>query len=334
MAEAERRGVKVLLTLGQTPAWAAREPTADSAYGSGASSAPRRLEDWGHYVGTLARRYRGRVQAWEVWNEANVQHFYSGDYTTLAELERVAAAELHAVDPANVLLTPSFQGGAFGQLDKYLAAGGGRHADAVSYHFYAVQGEPEDLPARIQRVREVMANHGLGDKPLWNTEVGWLIPNADGGFGDSFKPNWRAWRKTGREEAAGFVLRTFLLSLDGGIRHVFWYAWDNRAMGLAEDRGRAPKPAAQGYARARQWLVGGVFKGCGRDPGESGKPPVWRCLIERDGRTDAIVWSQAPQRLHLGAEAAGLRVQGLLEAVERPAGPTLDIGPLPVRLRR
>lgn len=332
--EANRRGVKVLLTLGQTPQWAAAQPDAESPYGPGASSAPRSLDDWQAYVETLARRYKGRVHAWEVWNEINVKHFWTGEPARMAELERSAAAVLKRIDPASVVLSPSVQGGAFRQLDAYFQAGGGQAADVISYHFYASTERPEVLPERIARVREIMARHGLASKPLWNTEIGWLIPNSDGGYGKQQRPVWSTWYKPDAIEAAGFVARSYLLSLNGGIHHVFWYAWDNGAMGLAEQQGTRPKPAAEGYARLRDWLVGASFEGCSRDGGGLFNAPMWTCKLQRGGRPEWIVWSESARSFEPSPRWRVRRVQGLLEATEASAGKSLMIGPVPMRLSR
>ncbi|MHB1214954.1 MAG: beta-galactosidase [Thiobacillus sp.] len=331
--DAQKRGVKVLLTLGQTPKWAASRPDADSPYGAGASSDPRSMDDWRNYVETLATRYKGRIQAWEIWNEANVKHFYSGDYARLAEMERIAAEVLKSVDPANIVLTPSVQGGAFRQLDDYFKAGGGQYADAISYHFYALTEAPEILPERIRKVREVMVRHGLGNKPLWNTEIGWLIPNSDGGFGGNFKPAWHSWRKTETLEAAGFVVRSYLLCLNGGIRHVFWYSWDSSAMGLAESKGRIPKPAARGFARAREWLVGASFSGCSTSGGFwSGD--IWSCELERDGKKQWVVWSDAERKFSIPPEWKVVTMQGLFDPAPGAIVGGPSIGPLPVLFSR
>lgn len=283
--ESQRRSVKVLMTLGQPPQWAAQRPDAQSPYGDGASSEPRSVDDWRNYVTTLVRRYKGRIHAYEVWNEVNVKHFWVGDFSRLAELERVATDSVKATDPSAIVLTASVQGGAFRALEAYFKAGGGQFADGISYHFYAPTEEPEALQERIRRVREIMGRYGLASKPLWNTEFGWLIPNRDGGYGPKPKSVTKTWRKTDRLQAAAFVMRANLHALNGGIRHNFWYAWDNVAMGLAEDQGRVLKPSATAYARSREWLVGADFRGC------SESENVWRCELVRDGTKQWIVWA-------------------------------------------
>ncbi len=326
--EAQRRGVKVLLTLGQSPQWAALRPDAPSPYGAGASSEPRSMADWRNYVSTLAQRYKGRIHAYELWNEVNLQQFWAGDYATLAELERVTVDAVKTADPSATVLSASVQGGAFRQLEAYFQAGGGKYADGIGYHFYAPTEEPEVLRERIKRVREIMSRYGLAAKPLWNTEFGWLIPNRDGGLGKNPRPVWKTWRKTGSLEAAGFVLRAYLQALNGGVSHSFWYAWDNGAMGLTEDRGATQKPAAIGFARTREWLIGSNFTGCTEEAG------VWQCTIERDGRKQWIVWSSVDRGFDPPADWKVRSVQGLLEQTPRTLVGQVTIGPLPTLLSR
>lgn len=324
---AENNQVSILLTLGQTPAWAALNPQAPSPYAAGASSPPRNLEDWRNYVIALAKRYKGRIRYWEVWNEINVRHFWSGDYALMTRMEQIAAKVLKSVDPDNFILSPSIQGGAYNQLDKYFAAGGGRFADGVSYHFYAPKDDPEILTERIQHVRMVMARHGIENKPLWNTEMGWLIANRDGGFGHKQRPAWKDWRKVGYEEAAGFVMRAYLINLANGIDRIFWYAWNNKAMGLAEDRGRILKPGALGYAQLFTWLEGASLTEC-RKSGD-----VWIAKLQRDNHFQFILWSSSGCKFRIPDEWHAdrlMRKNGQTSVLD--ATTALLIGPEPVLL--
>ena len=282
----EANGVKILLTLGQTPAWAAADPSSASPYAPGASSPPRNLDDWRDYVMKLAIRYKGRIRHWDVWNEINVRHFWSGDFATMVRMEQIATTVLKGVDPDNFVLTPSIQGGAYGMLAKYFKAGGGRYADGVSYHFYAPKDEPEAVAERITNVWKVMQRCGLGHKPLWNTEMGWLLANSDGSLGRRQRPAWRNWRKVGYNEAAGFVMRAYIVNMANGIENIFWYAWNNSAMGLAEKRGKIPKPAAEGYTHTVAWLKDAILLDMIEHQG------VWQCHLQREGQVQYIVWSQ------------------------------------------
>jgi hypothetical protein len=325
--EAGKRGVKVLLTLGQPPQWASLRPDAHSPYGPGASSAPRSIDEWKNYITTLVERYKGRIHAYEVWNEVNVRHFWVGDYSTLAKLEMVTVEVVKKIDPSATVLSASIQGGAFRELEAYFKAGGGRYADAISYHFYAPTEEPEELQERIRMVRAIMIRYGFGEKKLWNTEFGWLIPNSDGGYGPKPKPVTKNWVKTARLEAAGFVVRAYLHALNGGIRHSFWYAWDNASMGLSEDKGSRPKPAAVGFEKAREWLIGADFRGCVESA------HVWRCELLRDGKQQWIVWSSKGKRFQLPLDWPVSRIVSMFDDEMQISAGSLETSFLPVLLK-
>ena len=69
--EAGRRGIKVLVTLWWTPAWANG--------GAGRSAPPHSAQDYADFARWASGYFRGRVQAWEVWNEPDPsQSFWTG----------------------------------------------------------------------------------------------------------------------------------------------------------------------------------------------------------------------------------------------------------------
>lgn len=323
---AARHNVNVILTLGQTPTWASSDPSASSPYCNGCSSEPKSLDDWRAYVETLGKRYRGRIHVWEVWNEINVPQFWRGSVEKMVEMERIAASVLKEIDPQNFVLTPSVQGGAFKRLSAYFDAGGGRHSDGIAYHFYAVTEEPEALIERVRQVRAVMTRHGLDTKPIWNTEIGWLIPNSDGGFGRRIKPNWSNWRRTGWEEAAGFVMRSFLLLLSNNVPVNVWYAWDDGALGLSENHGSTLKPAAHAYLRAQEWLIGTRIQNCAQIR------EVWQCTAEKSGTLVHFVWARSPREFKVPEDWNVRRLSEIMGGADRPASESISVGPLPLML--
>jgi hypothetical protein len=288
VATSEAANVSVLLTLGQTPSWAASDQTVAGAYAPGASSPPLRMADWDLYVRTLADRYKGRITRWEIWNEVNEPQFYSGSIQTLVDLTCHAARILKEVDNKNVVISPSIVGGGYGKLEAFFQAGGGSCVDVIGYHFYAAAGEPEDMLPIVHRVRALMTQYGQGSKSLWNTETGWLIANSDGGFGGLTVPS--SWRRTQGDEAAGIVLRALALMMNEGLGAFYWYAWDDASMGLTErdlvnDSRRIDKPAAIAYQRAVEWFVGAYPQGC------TTAGTITDCGFTVDGAILHLVWS-------------------------------------------
>src|SRR5437899_7225230 len=85
---AESHSVEILLPLGLTPAWASSRPKEKSGYEPGNAAEPRNISDWSEYVREVATRYKGRIHAYEIWNEPNLSDFFSGRPDTMLELAR------------------------------------------------------------------------------------------------------------------------------------------------------------------------------------------------------------------------------------------------------
>lgn len=324
---AENARVEILLPLAYAPAWASARPTEPGPYGPGTAAEPANLEDWRNYVRTVASRYRGRIRHFELWNEVNVRQHFSGSLDRLLEMEREAARVLKEVDPANLLISPSFVGeGRHREFDAYLAKGGGRAADIIGWHFYLVNFPPEELADRMIRpVREVMARHGLGNKPLWNTETGYRIENADGSA-ESFHVD-RNWKMRNSAEAAAFVARALVLNWANGVERVYWYAWDNQNLGLIEPTTKVLKASARAYGATARWLVGARLSECVREAGGT-----WRCTLTRDpNRRAYLLWREDGESAYaLPAEWNVQEVEPLLGSPAATKGATVTLGPLPV----
>ena len=84
--DASRQNVKLLLSVVSSPAWA------------GGPGMPRRenFRDFADFMGQMAARYRGRVQAYQIWNEQNRACENGGDCATDGGRGgRVASAEYY-----------------------------------------------------------------------------------------------------------------------------------------------------------------------------------------------------------------------------------------------
>lgn len=174
-----------------------------------------------------------------------------------------------------------------------------------------------------------MTRHEVS-RPLWSTEAGWVIENREQkadptsvGFSADIEPVPSAL-------AAAYTARFLILAWAAGVERNYWYAWDNKAMGLIEPRSRSPKPAAQAYAMTVGWLSGTAVESC-----DTGNDGVWICTIVRPGGGVArIVWRPTGNlRWALPSAwntvyAAGL--DGAEVPLARPA--FVDIGPRPVLL--
>lgn len=168
LATAARLGVSVYVTAAYTPAWA-------SGVTGRRTAAPREGQDFVRFVRTLLRRYPGRIHAMGVWNEPNLQEFYSG--TRAFYFDSLLAPGLQAIReeaPQVVTCGPDLSSsrGVKDWLGAALEAAGSL-LDVVSHHQYDGGDTPGGRAKAIDDLHAFLGGRGFGDRPLWITETGW-----------------------------------------------------------------------------------------------------------------------------------------------------------------
>lgn len=331
VAIAKLTGVEILLPFALTPAWASARPRETSPYGPGNAAEPYNLDDWRNYVRTVATRYKGRIQHYELWNEPNIQGFFSGSPEMLAKLAEETYRILKKIDPANRLAAPAVVGGKehLLWLDRYLAAGGGKFMDALSHHFYVAQTHPEAMLPMVEQVRKIANKHGLSSMPLWNTEAGWWIDHSDGTV--TTEQMVPGWKKLNAADAAAYVSRALILGWAAGLARYYWFAWDNYSMGMIEPTTKAMKPAGLAYARTVEWLQDSIMTGC------EVSNDVWVCTLKRlDGSKTRLVWlEEGSIRAWIVPRDWGVTQMETLDGIlQKPEGSQIrvQLGQAPIRL--
>jgi hypothetical protein len=294
VALAEQHHVEVMLTLGLTPQWISSRPEERSNYGRGNAAMPRETNAWRDYVRAVAERYKGKIQAYELWNEPTTvsKGQFSGSAQQMVQLSREAYQTLKQVDPSIIVVSPSTTGASGMEwLDQYLKAGGGKYADVIGDHLYTTPHPPEEIVTLAQQVERIMQKDGVGDKPLWDTETGYAIQNKQSivravpgsGLFSAVLPE---------DEAAAYVARMYILAWSAGISRLYWYAWDNWDMGLVDRDGKTLKSPAIAYGQVEGWLVGATMTSCGSNAAET-----WICTITRPGGYHGwIMWNPTATR--------------------------------------
>ncbi|WP_288515342.1 beta-galactosidase [uncultured Victivallis sp.] len=140
-----------------------------------ATPAWRHPDAWGGYVRRIVSRYAKDLRYWEVWNEQNGSGFWrdrpsGANYVPL--LKR-AYEEIKKIDPELTVLYGGTAGVPLGYIEDSLKAGAGAYFDVMNIHPYHWQGVPELMIAEFRDLGALMKKYGVGDKPLWITEVGW-----------------------------------------------------------------------------------------------------------------------------------------------------------------
>lgn len=106
--------LQVLFTLGQTPRWASYKPNEPSVYGPGRGSPPKSISDWSAFVAAMARRYRGRIHAYEArcCAEAAVLAFRAAAPGMCMIWQRESLAQVNAVSLESQAMATNWLDGA------------------------------------------------------------------------------------------------------------------------------------------------------------------------------------------------------------------------------
>jgi hypothetical protein len=197
VAIANGAGKKLLFSVVTTPSWARARTEGEGP--------PDNPETLGNFVGAIAQRYCGKVQAIEVWNEQNLlTEWNTGRGINAKEymdLLRVAYGRIKAACPGMIVVsgapTPTGLSDGYTALDdvEYLRRmynnGLKNYCDAVGVHPSGFDN-PADADWRtwkdssgfnghrsfffsntIKAYHDVMVQNGDGNKRLWATEFGW-----------------------------------------------------------------------------------------------------------------------------------------------------------------
>jgi hypothetical protein len=205
--ETSKANVNILFTVVAAPEWSRPANTDKSVPGP-----PADPNDMANFVRLLTERYKGRVQAIEVWNEQNLWYEWGGvgkmNAKEYVDLLRPVHAAIKSVDPSVIVvagaLTPAGDvADAAGVraiddrrfLREMYAAGVKDVSDAIGYHGNAYNNPPGDDPAKnttdttnykgnwsfyfrnYEQYREIMVAAGDSAKQLWFTEFGWASAN-------------------------------------------------------------------------------------------------------------------------------------------------------------
>jgi hypothetical protein len=110
-------------------------------------------------------------------------------------------------------------------LKEFITAGGGNCLDALGYNALGFRANYDAAPdvnggtpdtdcanglcfRSVEKAHEIMQSNGLGDKPVWATEVGWLTPPPDACLTD---PRWpsRIWQIVTPQKQADNLVGAF-----------------------------------------------------------------------------------------------------------------------------
>ena len=185
---AEYYGLDVVARIDQHPHWASEAPLDLNA-------PPDQMADYSRFVSDVARRFRGRIKGYVIWNEPNLSFEWGGRVPDPAGYTAMLCEAYRAIksaDPDALVvsagLAPTNQDDAEAMDDRrflegMLEAGAADCFDVLGAHPYGFAYPPDDPRgahdglnlARIEDLRDLLVEHGAGAKPVWATEMGWTV---------------------------------------------------------------------------------------------------------------------------------------------------------------
>ena len=210
------------------------------------------------------------IKYWEMWNEPNQTHYWSGTVTQLYDMFKPVVPIIRANVPGAIVSTPPVSGGDTSYIASWLSLENtnGRLSDYYGFHCYLYGYEPETRINMIARMVKTKNDAGWTTTPWMNTETNFnAFTNICAGSTKDCHGQLVRWH----------VMQYAYQGGAGGAFHVGWYNWPSIASGGYDTY----------YYTMMQWLTGATFTvSC------TSNRTVWTCpLTEADGATALIVWN-------------------------------------------
>lgn len=176
--------VRILGLLDGLPKWRSKTGQGE---GSVMGYPDQDFADWANYVKQVVSHFKGRIDAWEIMNEAVFAKDIPGGVSNpewYVELQKVAYEAAKDANPEAFIVGGGGAGAAVKGdrwVDAAIKAGLFKYCDAFSYHGYGrctsqILGGIQPLIAFTDWVKEGMQSTAGRVMPIWDTEVGVTIP--------------------------------------------------------------------------------------------------------------------------------------------------------------
>jgi hypothetical protein len=303
-----QQGLKVLQVFHDTPGWATdRELDGDRA----SRRFPRDLRTLYRFCQAMARRYEGRVLAWEPWNEANITMFGGQTIDEMCTHQKAAYLAFKAARPDLTVCWNVYAGsGTALHAQGILENEAWPYFETYNIHTYS---KPDAYLNEFAPAREAACG-----RPLWLTECG---------IGLHWKTQ-RPWSELAPEDErrqAQFLAPSYASSLFAGVsRHFFFilgnYAENQNQFGILRDD-QTPRPAYVALAAVGHLLAG--VKPLGRlIPPDKPAARIYAFRTAPDGteRDVLVAWADTPTTV---SWPQGLSPQAVHDYLGRSITPAL-----------
>jgi len=187
-------GIKIIYCFGGTPNWLSTLKDVPNDHhpwmGNGSHGMPTNLDEWNKFCYAIADRYKGKIQAYEMWNEPQLLGYMSpwdqNTRDTMAKMCKRGARTINSVDPSAVVLGPNIFVGNDGRKNRATKIaeamadtqgpfGPWEHIEAMACHIYPDTGQGAS-EWRRQLDENINIVKGLGGpSKMWITETNYNL---------------------------------------------------------------------------------------------------------------------------------------------------------------
>ena len=227
-----KAGLGMIVRLDNQPAWARRDQIFPK------TGPADNIEDWKDYIEAVAERYKGKIAAYEIWNEPNLAREWGDakpDARAYTDILKVAYTAIKKQDPNALVISaglsptseisdravPDQQ-----YLTEMYAAGAAQYYDMLGVHAPGFKSEPEADPAvvaqnptltnndpspvdakrvyafrHVEDMRALMVQNGDEKKQIAILEMGWTAdPRPNSPY---------AWHSVSEDQKGDYLVRAF-----------------------------------------------------------------------------------------------------------------------------
>jgi len=232
--ECNKLGLDLLVRIDHQPQWAGGNyPT---------NGPPNNYADLGDFLYAMASRYKGRIRAYEIWNEPNLAREWGGRPPNAAQYVRLlkeAYRRIKQADPNAMVISAGLSPtGTYSPeatpddvyLEQMYQAMGGNsdgYFDVLGVHAAGYKAPPELSPdeaaknpyyggqrffcfRRVEDLRRIMEKYGDADKQIAVLEFGWTS--------DPIHPEY-SWHAVDEETKADYFVRAYKWAKEN------WSSW-------------------------------------------------------------------------------------------------------------
>jgi LysM repeat protein len=232
VSQAEQYGLRIIARVDSQPQWAGG--------GFPTNGPPDRMKDYADFCQALAKRYKGRIHAYQIWNEPNLQREWGNKSPSPADYTKMlkqAYRAIKGVDPSAWVITaglaPTTRWDKVAMPDTEFVkgmynAGAQAYFDALGAHGAGYRAPPEMDPGEVAKdanyynngdpncpgppcriysfrhvedLRQIMVNRGDGGKQIVILEFGWTS--------DARTESAYHWHAVSEDQKADYLVRAY-----------------------------------------------------------------------------------------------------------------------------